>query len=100
ELWRVAAVLGGVAVWQSLLGNIAQPRMQGQSMNLSALVVLLSLALWGSLWGLVGMFLSAPLTVMAMIILAQFPSARWIAVLLSAEGRPEAGLTRRPRPSL
>lgn len=99
ELWRALAVLGGVGIWQSLLGNIVQPRMQGESMNLSALVVLLSLALWGSIWGLVGMFLSAPLTVMAMIILAQFPSTRWIAVLLSAEGRPEAGMARRAKPS-
>lgn len=100
ELWRAAMVLGGVGVWQFLLGNFAQPRMQGESMNLSALVVLLSLALWGSIWGLVGMFLSAPLTVMAMIILAQFPGSRWIAVILSAEGRPEAAMGRRPRPSL
>jgi predicted PurR-regulated permease PerM len=100
ELWRVGAVLAGISVWQFLLGNFAQPRLQGQSMNLSALVVLLSLALWGSIWGLVGMFLSAPLTVMAMIILAQFPSTRWLAVLLSAEGKPEQGMARPMRPGM
>ena len=94
ELWRAGAVLAGVGLWQTILGNFVQPRMQGESMNLSTLVVLLGLALWGSIWGLVGMFLSAPLTVMAMIILTQFPSTRWIAVLLSAEGRPEAGVRR------
>ncbi len=100
ELWRAGAVFAGISVWQFLLGNFAQPRMQGQSMNLSTLVVLLSLALWGAIWGLVGMFLSAPLTVMAMIILAQFPSTRWLAVLLSAEGKPEAGMRRAARPSM
>jgi len=83
-----AIVFAGVAVWQFLIGNFVAPRMQANSLNLSALVVLLSLAVWGALWGPVGMFLSAPLTVMVMIALAQIPGARWIAVLLSADGNP------------
>jgi AI-2 transport protein TqsA len=85
-----AIVFSGVAVWQFLIGNFVAPRMQANSLNLSALVVLLSLAVWGALWGPVGMFLSAPLTVMVMIALAQIPGARWIAVLLSANGDPGA----------
>jgi hypothetical protein len=50
--------------------------------------VLLALALWGKMWGVVGMFLSTPLLVMAMAILAEFKGSRWIAVLLSGNGRP------------
>jgi predicted PurR-regulated permease PerM len=80
----------GVSVWQFLIGNFVAPRMQAASLNLSPLVVLLSLAVWGALWGPAGMFLSAPLTVMVMIVLAQVPGARWIAVLLSANGNPGA----------
>jgi hypothetical protein len=34
------------------------------------------------------MFLSAPLSVLIMIVLAQIPGARWIAVLMSADGNP------------
>jgi AI-2 transport protein TqsA len=83
-----AIVFVGVAVWQFLIGNFVAPRMQANSLNLSPLVVLLSLAVWGALWGPAGMFLSAPLTVMVMIVLAQIPGARWIAVLLSANGNP------------
>jgi len=41
------------------------------------------------MWGGVGAFLSAPLTVIIMIVLAQFPTTRWIAVLLSADGNPD-----------
>lgn len=78
----------GVSVWQFLIGNFIAPRMQGKSLNLSPLMVLLSLAIWGALWGPVGMFLSAPLTVLVMIVLAQIPGARWIAVLMSADGKP------------
>ena len=74
---------------QTLIGNTLQPKMMGDSMNLSALVVVLSITLWGALWGGVGAFLSAPLTVIIMIILAQFPTTRWIAVLLSSDGQPD-----------
>jgi predicted PurR-regulated permease PerM len=88
ELWSAAAVFFGVSIWQFLIGNFLGPRMTSNSLNLSALVVLLSLAVWGALWGLPGMFLSAPLTVLVMIVLAQIPGARWIAVLMSADGNP------------
>lgn len=88
SLLCAAIVFLGVAVWQFLIGNFVAPRMQANSLNLSPLVVLLSLAVWGALWGPAGMFLSAPLTVMVMIVLAQVPGARWIAVLLSANGNP------------
>jgi len=62
--------------------------MQGKSLNIDPIAVLLSLAFWGAIWGLPGMFLSTPLTVMAMIILAQFDGSRWIAILLSSDGEP------------
>ena len=50
--------------------------------------LLLSLAFWGAIWGVTGAFLSTPLTVMAMAIMAEFRGSRWIAVLLSADGDP------------
>ena len=87
-LGPVALVAGGLAFWQFLVANFVQPRLMSESLNLAALVVLLSLAVWGLLWSLTGALLSAPLTVMIMIILAQFPSSRWLAVLLSADGEP------------
>jgi predicted PurR-regulated permease PerM len=74
ELWCAVAVFFGVSIWQFLIGNFVGPRMMANRLNLSALVVLLSLAVWGALWGLPGMFLSAPLTVLIMIVLAQIPA--------------------------
>lgn len=85
----IVILAGALFGAQFVIGNTIQPKMMGDSMNLSALVVVLSLTLWGALWGGVGMFLSAPLTVVIMIILAQFPTTRWIAVLLSADGEPD-----------
>ncbi len=81
-------VFAAVSCWQFVIGNFIQPRMMGETLNLSALVVLVSLSVWGAIWGIPGMFLSAPLTVLMMIILAQIPGAQWLAVLLSADGKP------------
>ena len=71
-------------------GNVIQPRMQGDNQNIDPVVVLLSLAFWGKVWGVVGMFLSTPLAVMAMAILAEFRGSRWMAILLSGDGEPYA----------
>ena len=84
-----AIVFGVVSFWQFSIGNFIQPRMMGDSLNLSALVVLLALAIWGVIWGIPGMFLSAPLTVLMMILFAQSKETRWIAILLSADGNPK-----------
>lgn len=89
DIGPVLAVLGSVGLAQFIVGNFVQPRITGDSLNLSALVILLSLALWGALWGIAGAFLAAPLTVLLMTILSQFDSTRWIAILLSADGKPK-----------
>ncbi len=82
-------VFAAVSFWQFAIGNFLQPRMMGESLNLSALVVLIGLAVWGAIWGIPGMFLSAPLTVLLMILFAQGKQTHWIAVLLSADGQPK-----------
>ncbi len=84
----VIGVAASVGVWQFVIGNFLAPRMTGESLNLSAVVVLLALAIWSTIWGIAGAFLAAPLTVMLMIVLAQFPATRWIAILLSNDGKP------------
>ncbi|GGY51639.1 AI-2E family transporter [Parvularcula lutaonensis] len=74
---------------QQVVGSLIEPRMMGRSLNLSPLVILLSLASWGSLWGIAGMFLCVPMTVAMMIILAQFDATRPVAILLSDDGEVE-----------
>ena len=71
-----------------VVGNVVQPRMQGSSLNLDPVAIFLALAFWGALWGIAGAFLSTPLTVAAMAVMAQFRSTEWIAVLLSSNGEP------------
>ena len=79
-----------------IIGNVIYPRMQGRSLNLDPVMILLSLAFWSAVWGITGAFLSTPLTVMAMVILAQFDGSRWISVILSADGDPQQLKNKRP----
>jgi len=88
-LTKVGGLAGGLFLVQFIINNTLQPKMMGDSMNMSSLVVILSLAMWTALWGGVGAFLSAPLTVIMMIVFAQFGTTRWISVLLSADGKPD-----------
>ncbi|WP_439470429.1 AI-2E family transporter [Brevundimonas sp.] len=88
--WQAAVLLGGLQAILFISGNFIQPRMQGDNQNIDPVVVLLALAFWGKVWGVVGMFLSTPLAVMAMAILAEFKGSRWMAILLSGDGEPYA----------
>lgn len=76
----------GLSVVQFSIGSLIEPRLMGTSLNISPLVIMLMLAIWGAIWGVTGMVLCVPLTVIIMIVCAQFPASRPIAVLLSADG--------------
>lgn len=84
--WPFLVVTTGIVTIQFIVGNFLEPRLLGKSLNLSPLVILFALGLWGSIWGILGMFLSVPITVMMMIIFAHFDATRPIAILLSQDG--------------
>ncbi|MFI4919526.1 MAG: AI-2E family transporter [Legionellales bacterium] len=85
--WPFLEVTSGIVAVQFLVGNFLEPKLLGKSLNLSPFVILLALGLWGSIWGILGMFLSVPITVMLMIVFAHFDGTRPIAILLSQDGR-------------
>ena len=79
----VLAIVGAI---QLIMGNILEPRIMGSSLNISPLVVFLTLIMWGVIWGIPGMLLSVPITVILIIIMSEFPGTRPIAILLSQRG--------------
>lgn len=86
QWWPVAVVVVGVSTVQCMVGNFAEPKLMGSHLNLSPFVILVTLAVWGQLWGVVGMFLSVPMTVILMIIFSHFERTKPFAVLLSENG--------------
>ncbi len=79
----IFVLIGGV---QQVVGNVIEPKLMGKSLNISPLVTIIALAIWGQLWGVMGMLLSVPITVIMIIILSQFESSKKVAILLSEKG--------------
>ena len=69
-----------------MIGNVIYPKLMGKSLNISQFVVILSLVVWGAMWGTIGMFLAVPIMMILMIILSQFESTKNLAVLISEDG--------------
>ena len=87
--WPFTVITVGILVVQFIVGSIIEPKLMGRSLNVSPLVILIALALWGSIWGILGMFLAVPITVIMMIVFAHFETTQPIAVLLSQDGNIE-----------
>ena len=94
-LWPFFIIAVLLAGTQFVIGNVIEPRMMGRSLNLSPFVVMASLAFWGMIWGVIGAFLSVPMTTAFVIVCSHVPSLRWIAILLLADSR--AALTSADR---
>ncbi len=79
----LAAILGTV---QGVIGNIIEPKVFGDKLGLNPITVLLSLLLWGYIWGIVGMFISVPLTAIIKIIMmnSQSRNMHFLARLMSS----------------
>ena len=71
---------------QIFIGNFIEPKLMGKSLNLSPVIMLITLGLMGKIWGISGMFLSIPLLVILLIFLANFKATKNFAVLLSEKG--------------
>ena len=85
--WPFLVIGVGLTGVHFVIGNVLEPQLMGSSLNLSSFVVIMSLTFWGVVWGLAGMFLAVPITVMLMIVCAHVPGMRWIAILLSRDGK-------------
>lgn len=79
----VFAAMEGV---QIILGNFVEPKIMGKGTNLGPVTVIVALAFWGMIWGMVGMILAVPVTAVVVIICSQIPSMRFFAVILSEKG--------------
>jgi len=87
SIWQFIFVASTFGFTQIMMANFIEPMIMGRSLNLSPFVIILSLVLWGTIWGVIGMFLCMPIMVILMIVLANFEQTRSLAVLLSADGR-------------
>jgi predicted PurR-regulated permease PerM len=77
---------------QFTVGNIVEPKIMGKQVNLSPVMIMFALIFWGWQWGIIGMLLAVPLTVLIKIILDNIPKLRFISILMSAT--PEESVSK------
>lgn len=70
----MVAVIVAVALTQTFYFNYLEPMIVGKRLNLNPLVILISVMVWGYIWGVTGMFLAVPLTAILKIVISNFDS--------------------------
>ena len=81
--WMVLAVVAIPGAIHLTIGNLIAPRLMGRGVELHPVTVLLALAFWGLLWGIVGMVLAVPIVAVVRIVLGRFGTTRPVAELLA-----------------
>ena len=76
---------------QTVMGNVIEPRMMGDSLDLHPVAILMSLIFWGMLWGVVGMLLATPITAVLKIFLERFEGSRPLAELMAGRAAALTG---------
>jgi predicted PurR-regulated permease PerM len=83
DLGKTIVLLALLTAVQVMVGNYLEPRMIGRQLNLSPFVVLVSLSIWATLWGVPGAILAVPMTSILVITLSSFVRTRPMAILLA-----------------
>jgi predicted PurR-regulated permease PerM len=86
--WQAAVIFAAIQIAATIVGNLIYPRMQAQTQNIDPVATLFAIAFWGFLWGITGAFLAVPLTLIVMMVCGEFARSRWVAILLSNDGKP------------
>lgn len=84
SLTMALVVFTGFAVLQIAISNFIYPALQGRSLSLSPVAIVVALAFWSWVWGIAGALIAVPLTAALVIVCEHFGSTRWIARLLSS----------------
>lgn len=80
--WQALLIGGLLVAMQQSLGVLVEPRMAGAKLGVSPLLIILSLAFWGVIWGIVGMLLAVPLLMVVKIVLENIPATKPVALLM------------------
>lgn len=82
SFWPAVIVLILLLLIQQTMGSFVEPKLMGDSLNLSPVVILLSLIFWGWLWGITGALLSVPIAAAIKIACENIEALKPISVLM------------------
>ena len=78
----IAIILGGI---QISIGNYLDPKIMGESLNISPLVIFLSMVFWGWMWGVMGMLIAVPLSVCLKVTISQIERFRPFGIMMEGK---------------
>jgi AI-2 transport protein TqsA len=81
--WTILVVVGVPGTIHMSIGNLVEPKLMGRGLELHPVTVLLSLAFWGLLWGVMGMVLAVPIVATIRLVLSRFTTTRSLGELLA-----------------
>ncbi len=85
DVWMILLVVALPGSVHMFIGNVLEPKLMGEGLELHPVTVLLALAAWGLLWGPVGMLLAVPITAMIRIVLVRFETTKPVGELLAGK---------------
>ena len=87
ELSVLAKVLAIIipSLIQFTIGNIIQPKIMGQSLDLHPITILMALVFFGLVWGIVGMFLATPITAVLKVMFEKFEYTKSVAAVMAGD---------------
>ncbi|MEM9773610.1 MAG: AI-2E family transporter [Chloroflexota bacterium] len=85
--WTIfIALLSLLFLIQIVVGYMIEPMLTGRTLDISPFVVLVSLSIFGTIWGVTGMVLAVPIVIIMIIVFGHFETTRPMAILLSGNG--------------
>ncbi|MCD6397326.1 MAG: AI-2E family transporter, partial [Spirochaetaceae bacterium] len=85
---------------QAIIGNFIDPRLQASRLDISPIVILFSLVFWGWIWGIVGMYLTVPITVIKQIICQNIPFLFPLSILIGSGRKLEHISIKKKKPKI
>ena len=82
DLTSIKLVIFLPAIVHTVIGNILEPKIFGETFGLHPITIILSLIFWGMIWGIIGVLLAAPITAIVKITFKKFETTLPIARLL------------------
>lgn len=98
SIWYAVGTAAMLLAIQMTIGNVISPKVMGERLNLSPVVVLISLVFWGWLWGVVGALLSVPIASTIKIVCGNIGPLRPISILMGS-GRDIQPVRPEPPPA-
>jgi len=81
--WTLVGVTLSLIGTQVFFANIMEPKVMGERLNLTPIMVLVSLIFWALVWGVVGMMLAVPITSVINIVLKEMDEKNLVSAIIS-----------------